>query len=615
MVIAVRTESGPEGLTIVKSAETDRERLRLANEAELLARAAHPGVVEIVSITADELRLRHAGTPLTHLLPLPADHAAAVVCAVAEVLDAIHGAGVAHGQIDADHVVVDDGGRPRVCGFGKATAIGDRRAEPATDDIADLGGLFDRLLDEAAHIPWTPANAGHRHRTRRKQARELFRNVAGMAQRSDPRQRLSPHQIANAIREALPSLQLPTPSPRASDGDGLPIPAVRDLDATVDVASDGGWSTAELQMLAAEASAEEAAFDAGRSAGFDGGTESDSVPQPTGPPPRAASPPARASVQPVEPKPVPEPKPAPDPEPAPMPPPEPEPVPRPEPAPRPVPEPEPEPQPVPARDRDPDVDAGPSYDYDHEDDEYEDEEDLARAYASRDGRPSDDGPAVETEADARARLEKALASGPPPITIRESSLNPQRRRRREPPEPEPTDNRRRIGIAMLVVCVAGLIIAPLAVIIVQAFGDDAPDQAASQNTQPSTTLPGTPSTWAEDCDLPALTGPDVNEDGCPEMITVNGRNVQVGNVPIAFGEDGDIVAVGDTDCDGVMTPYLLRPSTGQVFAWSQWPLDAPVDVRATDVVPGGTGLERRDGDLCDVIVVTGAGETVVAGTP
>ena len=37
MVIAVRTERGPDGLEVVKEAETDDDRVRLADEAAVLA--------------------------------------------------------------------------------------------------------------------------------------------------------------------------------------------------------------------------------------------------------------------------------------------------------------------------------------------------------------------------------------------------------------------------------------------------------------------------------------------------------------------------------------------------------------------------------------------------
>lgn len=513
MVIAVRTESGPDGLIIVKTAGTDAERLGLDREAELLQRAAHPGVVEVLDHSPDRLRLRHGGTTLRHLLPLAADHAAAVVCAVAEVVDAIHDAGVVHGQIDADHVVLDNGGRPRLCGFSKAQTTDGLSSDAAAQDVADLGAMFDELLDEAAHVPWTPANAGARHRTRRKHAREVFRNVAGMARRRDPRQRIAPHQMANAIREALPTLALPTPPKPLIDEDGIPVSGVSDLPDDAGALDDIEWSNLEIEYLAGEAGAEPAPIP--------------SLPEPSAPEP--------AWTEPPTPEPIAEP-----------------------------------------------------------------------------GRTSND--------EARRRLERALAAGPPSITIRDSTEPASERRRRRPPveEPEPRRDLMMVGIALFV---AGIILAPLAV---WAFGtldaDDPADDTADASETDGTAPEGAqgdivPTTWPSECDLPALTGPDIDDDGCPEPVTVNGRNVVVGERPIAFGEDGDLVAVGDTNCDGVVTPYLLRPPTGQVFVWAQWPLESAVQVRSSHDIDGATGIERRDGSQCDVIVVTGAGETVVAGTP
>ena len=61
----------------------------------------------------------------------------------------------------------------------------------------------------------------------------------------------------------------------------------------------------------------------------------------------------------------------------------------------------------------------------------------------------------------------------------------------------------------------------------------------------------------------------------------------------AIGVRGDLVALGDWDCDGVSTPAIVRPSTGSVALFNDWPaagqtlsmtvrwrVDSPVDVLA-----------------------------------
>jgi hypothetical protein len=79
------------------------------------------------------------------------------------------------------------------------------------------------------------------------------------------------------------------------------------------------------------------------------------------------------------------------------------------------------------------------------------------------------------------------------------------------------------------------------------------------------------------------------------------------------GEAGDLVVVGDWDCDGAATAAVVRPADGSVWAFAGWSPDAtssvlghvpaPVGARA---VPGGDG--------CDLLTVTTADdEEVVLG--
>jgi hypothetical protein len=83
---------------------------------------------------------------------------------------------------------------------------------------------------------------------------------------------------------------------------------------------------------------------------------------------------------------------------------------------------------------------------------------------------------------------------------------------------------------------------------------------------------------------------DGDGDGCPDAIGVTGSAIQVGAVRYRLGADGDDVTVGDWDCDGQATPALVRPSTGEVFVFSQWAtVDAPVSLEPTAVVAGAAG--------------------------
>lgn len=74
----------------------------------------------------------------------------------------------------------------------------------------------------------------------------------------------------------------------------------------------------------------------------------------------------------------------------------------------------------------------------------------------------------------------------------------------------------------------------------------------------------------------------------------------------AIGAEGDLVVIGDWDCDGVATPAIARPDTGQVAMFDRWPPpEATIsesDASARRVVDDliGVELERGDGPgTCD----------------
>lgn len=74
----------------------------------------------------------------------------------------------------------------------------------------------------------------------------------------------------------------------------------------------------------------------------------------------------------------------------------------------------------------------------------------------------------------------------------------------------------------------------------------------------------------------------------------------------AIGAEGDLVVIGDWDCDGVATPAIARPGTGQVAMFDRWPPpEATIsesDASARRIVDDliGVELERGDGPgTCD----------------
>jgi hypothetical protein len=106
---------------------------------------------------------------------------------------------------------------------------------------------------------------------------------------------------------------------------------------------------------------------------------------------------------------------------------------------------------------------------------------------------------------------------------------------------------------------------------------------------------------------PPPAGPvvDVDGDGCPEALVVDGASVVAGSARWTLGEPGDVVAVGDWDCRDGPSPALLRPATGDVFVFPSWAqADEPVTVDASRRVPGAIGIRAQAAaDGCDDIVV------------
>ena len=82
-----------------------------------------------------------------------------------------------------------------------------------------------------------------------------------------------------------------------------------------------------------------------------------------------------------------------------------------------------------------------------------------------------------------------------------------------------------------------------------------------------------------------------------------------------IGLAGDVVVVGDWDCDGMETPSLLRPATGTVYAFNEWaPGGRDVVAELLGTLAGASRLtaDDVDGDGCDdVVVENDEGEEVV----
>lgn len=63
---------------------------------------------------------------------------------------------------------------------------------------------------------------------------------------------------------------------------------------------------------------------------------------------------------------------------------------------------------------------------------------------------------------------------------------------------------------------------------------------------------------------------DVDGDDSCDEVTVEGQNVLVDGRRFEVGRPGDLARLGDWNCDGRATVALLRPSTGQLYAFDGW---------------------------------------------
>ena len=98
---------------------------------------------------------------------------------------------------------------------------------------------------------------------------------------------------------------------------------------------------------------------------------------------------------------------------------------------------------------------------------------------------------------------------------------------------------------------------------------------------------------------------DIDGDGCPDALTVDGAVVTAGDAQWTLGEPGDQVALGDWDCDGSASAALLRPPTGDVFVFPSWAeLGAPVSATPIQRVANAVAIRTQPGSpACDTLVV------------
>lgn len=88
--------------------------------------------------------------------------------------------------------------------------------------------------------------------------------------------------------------------------------------------------------------------------------------------------------------------------------------------------------------------------------------------------------------------------------------------------------------------------------------------------------------------------PGVAGENCRDTVVVSDGIVRSGSRRFAVGSPGDLIVLGDWNCDQATTPAVLRPSTGGLFVFDQWAgATESQRARPVRVVEGAVGLEPR----------------------
>ncbi|MDW3218093.1 MAG: hypothetical protein R8F63_05720 [Acidimicrobiales bacterium] len=138
------TRVGERLLAVKRASPGDEDRRR--NEAALLERLDHPGVVQFVELVDDpeiELRLDYAGTDTwARTPPTTADAIVEGLAALASTIADLHEMGTAHRALVPDHVIVGPDRRPVLCGLADAAPAD---AATQSEDLEALGDLIDTV--------------------------------------------------------------------------------------------------------------------------------------------------------------------------------------------------------------------------------------------------------------------------------------------------------------------------------------------------------------------------------------------------------------------------------------------------------------------------------------
>jgi hypothetical protein len=156
------------------------------------------------------------------------------------------------------------------------------------------------------------------------------------------------------------------------------------------------------------------------------------------------------------------------------------------------------------------------------------------------------------------------------------------------------------GLATALALVAcGLVLSPRRGETVDPALAAAPARSTSTTavSREATTTEATTTTWAA------------------HRLRVMGNIVERDGERWTVGRPGDVVVLGDWDCDGEVTPAVLRPTTGQVWSFARWSAaGAPEAGRTLGTIRGATSARVSSNGRCDRLeVLTADGQSTTVG--
>jgi hypothetical protein len=230
---------------------------------------------------------------------------------------------------------------------------------------------------------------------------------------------------------------------------------------------------------------------------------------------------------------------------------------------------------------------------------------LAGWEAAGPGDPAADvaelGRLLERHGGDPAIVARALAPDPPTMAALLDALAP------PPPAPRQLlprpgaatpDERRRVPTAALAALVVVLAVVAVALVL-ERGGDARPSEPAAAVERSTTTT--------------TTAAPTTTTSTVP--VRIDGNVLERAGARWSVGRPGDLVLVGDWDCDGEPTPAVVRPSTGEVWLFDGWSGDGqPEAGQPAGAVGSARTAEVDRSDGCDRLVVRSAdGQSTTVG--